>query len=135
MPTFPDGSKFKITKTDGSMIEVDGFDGLGGNIGSEAKLNNVSTLSDTEEKYAKSNRKDGGERDITFQLDAEDPGQKEVMAACDAGEERVCQVIVPDGPTWSATIVFAGYTISEPEKDNPLSLIVKCAVNKDGGIS
>lgn len=137
MPQFPDGTKFQIS--DGAetpaFTDVIGFNGLGGDIGSESNLIDTSTLSDTQKKYGASGRKDGGERKIEFQYDKDDPGQKLVRTSAIALNERDCKVILPSGETWSFKAIFAGWTLSEPEAEKPLSMMVKIGINTDGGLA
>jgi hypothetical protein len=131
---FPEGTKFKIADAVGSstFIEVFGFDDLG-DLGLEAKLTDVTVLSDDTSKFEKNTRKEGQERDVVFRYEPTDLGQIEVIEACDGGQRRDCEVLLPSGKKWQFTAVFGDYVVPKPEAGKSLQLIAKIAIEKDTG--
>ena len=131
---FPEGTKFKIAAAVGGseLIEVKGFEDIG-DLGLEAKLTDVTVLSDDSTVFEKAARKDGQERDIVFRYDPEDAGQIEVIKACDGGERRDCEVVFKSGKKWQFTAVFGNYLIPKPEAGKAMELVAKVGIEKDQG--
>jgi hypothetical protein len=131
---FPEGTKFKIADAVGSAtkIEVKGFDDIG-DLGLEAKLTDVSVLSDDTTVFEKNARKDGQERDIVFRYDPNDSGQIEVIEECNNGERRDCEVLLPSGKKWQFTAVFGDYVIPKPEAGKAMQLVAKVGIETDQG--
>jgi hypothetical protein len=134
---FPEGSSFELaTDTAGTtFVAIENWDGMTGKIGAEAALVEVTTLSDTETKRAKSARKDNGEREMKATYKPDGAGQIALKSACNAGASRKCRLTFPNGAKWEFLAVFAGWTLSEPEAGKAQMLEIKFAINQDLGFT
>ena len=133
----PDGTKLFLVNDDDSRLEVKSLLSLGGNIGSQGAMKQVQTLDSVQDFYVPSKRFNGGERDLVFQHDPSDPGQKQLREDAKAQRTRKMVVqmpMVPEAEEWSFSLALAGWQLKEPEVDNPFELIVKGGINADFGI-